>query len=545
MKLFGNKKRISMSVAMAILVTVVGLIIVFSSDHVQADFFAVTTSIVNIVLFTVMLAVAVWKYPFSFDMMFWVFNLFFFGYAPLLQHLTNIYAWNLHPIVEQVSATNLMILLWSVCYIIGSKLGEEEPIRALIKTIWVKMVDLCRKPWIKLMPAWRGSRVGAVWTKCANFPLVLLRRLIGYVKRGCWVVVQWLQNHTGKKTSNLIRKFTEKNAAFFENKRRLNPRMRAMDVMLGMSMFILLCNLVFVGLENMFLRSTAGFKINSIALSLLTIHGFSNILLYTAALFVIRMKQLKRLDIRAVIAAICFLLCCFPTAMPRNMMASFYGGLMIILISQTRKGRWFNFVIVGGLVLVFPFLEVFRYLHRLQEVGFVPLLKQCFAENYLAGHYDAHQMFISVQNYVQKFGITWGRQLLGALLFFVPRAIWTTKPVGTGHTVIAALEQFSFTNVSAPMVAEGYINFGTVGVMVFAVILGMLVREVDRRYWANRDPLSLVRMLYPFAMFQFFFLLRGDMMSAWAFMFAQLFVGMVIWLCVIYRTRYLKAKKAE
>ena len=109
MQFLKNKKKIILPAVMVLLVTVAGLIIIFGRDHVQSDPFAITTGIINILLFTVMLATAVWKYSFSFDMMFWLFNLFFLGYAPMLQHLTNIYALNLRPTVQQVSTTNLLI----------------------------------------------------------------------------------------------------------------------------------------------------------------------------------------------------------------------------------------------------------------------------------------------------------------------------------------------------------------------------------------------------------------------------------------------------
>ena len=131
---------------------------------------------------------------------------------------------------------------------------------------------------------------------------------------------------------------------------------------------------------------------------------------------------------------------------------------------------------------------------------------------------------------MKKFGFAWGRQILGALLFFVPRSIWPGKPEGTGHTTIVALEQFGFSNVSANLAVEGYVNVGLVGVVLFAVLVGMLARRVDSFYWRRRScwEEKLGDILYPFVMFMFFFLMRGDMMSAWAYTFAQLAVGSVI-----------------
>ena len=91
------------------------------------------------------------------------------------------------------------------------------------------------------------------------------------------------------------------------------------------------------------------------------------------------------------------------------------------------------------------------------------------------------------KKYVEEFGISWGNQLLGAILFFVPRSIWPSKPLGTGHTAIVALDQHYFSNVSAPLIAEGYVNFGIVGVVLFALAAGWIFRKLDSAFWCRRE----------------------------------------------------------
>ena len=192
------------------------------------------------------------------------------------------------------------------------------------------------------------------------------------------------------------------------------------------------------------------------------------------------------------------------------------------------KKRTFAFVILCGLVLIFPAIEVFRYIRTSANNDIGAMIVNSIKNTYLQGHYDAHQMFISVQRYVEKFGSTYGMQLIGALLFFVPRSLWPNKPVGTGHTVMTELQQHSFTNVSAPLVSEVYVNFGIIGIAIGAVLLGKLLKTVDDRYWAETNDLTAIKIVYPPVMFMFFFLLRGDMMSGWAYTCAQLVVGFVI-----------------
>ena len=117
-------------------------------------------------------------------------------------------------------------------------------------------------------------------------------------------------------------------------------------------------------------------------------------------------------------------------------------------------------------------------------------------------------------------------------MFFVPRAIWAAKPLGTGSTVFIALHP-EFTNVSAPLLAEGFMDFGVFGVVVYAVVAGAITAWADKKYWESNNPLSKERVVYPFLMFQFFFLLRGDLMSGGAYLMARLVMGLAIYYFVV------------
>lgn len=150
-------------------------------------------------------------------------------------------------------------------------------------------------------------------------------------------------------------------------------------------------------------------------------------------------------------------------------------------------------------------------------------------DTYLTGDYDAFSMIMIIRRYVLDNGATLGRQLLGVLLFFVPRKIWPTKPIGTGATVIGPVMSQSFANVSAPLIGEAYVNGGMLGTIVMGFIVGIMTGSADNKYWKTKDEFARVRMIYPFNLLQFFFMMRGDLLSSWAYFFATYFVGSVIW----------------
>lgn len=94
------------------------------------------------------------------------------------------------------------------------------------------------------------------------------------------------------------------------------------------------------------------------------------------------------------------------------------------------------------------------------------------------GDFDGFQSLLSTIILVQATGLRFGYQFLGAVLTFIPREYWTTKPYATG--VIAAEEMgFRFTNLSAPMPAEIYADFGFLGIVIISCIIGHVLTRID------------------------------------------------------------------
>jgi hypothetical protein len=85
----------------------------------------------------------------------------------------------------------------------------------------------------------------------------------------------------------------------------------------------------------------------------------------------------------------------------------------------------------------------------------------------------------------------YGRTLIDGFLALVPRAIWPTKPLVAGSgTVVTQYTGIPFaegTAVGIGHVMEAYISFGTVGVVVGFIFIGIVVGLIDftagRRLW--------------------------------------------------------------
>lgn len=219
------------------------------------------------------------------------------------------------------------------------------------------------------------------------------------------------------------------------------------------------------------------------------------------------------------------LLTCFPLALARNEAAVIYLGLFVIFfyrdLDKFRRKPWYILCFLGATIAAFPVLDIFRSISFYNEdlTSAIYNISTNLQHEYLTVNYDAFSMIESARSYIKAVDITYGYQLLGAVFFFVPRTIWASKPVGSG-TMIADFRGQRFTNISCPLIGEGYVNFGILGMVLFAFVFGVLSTVIDRKYWENTtdsQKISFVKIVYPFLLPYYFFMLRGDLMSSLAY----------------------------
>ena len=145
----------------------------------------------------------------------------------------------------------------------------------------------------------------------------------------------------------------------------------------------------------------------------------------------------------------------FPVALSRNATAMYWLPMAFLLFNFIKRENVFVLSMLFGLLVIFPLLENFRHWNG----GFAIGLSFDFLNEM---HFDVSQNFMII---MKNDIVTWGRQLLGAILFWLPRFLGETKPIGSGAFV--AEQYCGFTNISMPWFAEGFINFGYIGIAFF------------------------------------------------------------------------------
>ena len=237
----------------------------------------------------------------------------------------------------------------------------------------------------------------------------------------------------------------------------------------------------------------------------------------------------KENGVRFILLFICLLICFFPTVIPRYKVAVIYGVIFVTLFQKINKGSRFLWIFILGLFFVFPAMHAVRNVILLENIQVV--IGEEFFESYTDGNYDAWRMIVSAIRYTEVYNVTFGRQLFGVLLFFVPSSMWSSKPIGSGALLIMTeLGNNVFSNCSCPYIAEGFVNFGVVGVILFAVFLGFFVTKLDERFWNNLKSNNQKPVFSPylFLVFMLFFIMRGDLLSGFAYICGFIVTGFIL-----------------
>ena len=198
-----------------------------------------------------------------------------------------------------------------------------------------------------------------------------------------------------------------------------------------------------------------------------------------------------------------------PTGVPRVLVAAIYIPLLLYLIPAFRRDWNFVALICVGVLIIFPLLNLFRNVPD-NTLGAYGIVSQ-----FLDLNFDAYSMLMRV---IKDDIVTNGMQLLGSLLFWVPRSMWPAKPVSSGHYV-ADQTGLNWNDLSMPFWGEGYINFGFLGVIIFTIVLAVVLAKLDSKYWCitakRRRDLDTIK--YYMLLGLLMFILRGSMMSALAY----------------------------
>jgi hypothetical protein len=211
------------------------------------------------------------------------------------------------------------------------------------------------------------------------------------------------------------------------------------------------------------------------------------------------------------------LLTCNPVNGSRYLFASFTVAALFA------KTRWRpKFGTTSVIALVAALIWLYPVLGQLRGAEHDPLLAGIgptgVTERMTTSYdFDGFRSIIDGVSYVQDEGMAWGRQLVGVLMFWFPREYWPNKPEPTG-VMVSRQVGYSFTNISAPLWEEAYVDWGMPGVLIMLFFCGLASALLDAWYEVRPADTSLGAILIPFLAGYQFYTLRGDLWAAVAYL---------------------------
>jgi hypothetical protein len=215
-----------------------------------------------------------------------------------------------------------------------------------------------------------------------------------------------------------------------------------------------------------------------------------------------------------------------PLTEKRNALGPIYFTLIYIFIPKLiNSNKKFFLFLFTAMIVVYPVLSSLTH----STASFSQILKTpddliVFVQDlesikavFDSLHYDAYINLLATIEYVSTEGLLFGGQVIGTLFFFIPRTFWTFKPLSSGELIgnyLIERQEFFFNNLSNPIVSEGYIDFGIIGVIMYAFILSCFM--LTSKLWIQgRDPFRNITAFY-FSV-HLMFLIRGDLLNGVAY----------------------------
>ncbi|MCD2138787.1 O-antigen polysaccharide polymerase Wzy [Salinicoccus halitifaciens] len=302
--------------------------------------------------------------------------------------------------------------------------------------------------------------------------------------------------------------------------------LKSLMMLILVSIVLFVFSSLFLGVNNLFLPRNIAAETEDISSSIGQLLGkLQQVPIYISLLFALVLWKYKSpkgiktyrdlLLLLSIITLLIFnLIINNPISSPRYWFGAVYLSIIIVFMKWGRLSQTkIIFLFIFIFIVLFPYADLFRNsLEANIEIREIILVLA-------SGDFDAFQQVMNSKVYTDIYGYSFGYQLIGVLLFWVPRSIWTDKPVGTGYTIGEGLG-YEFLNISASLWVEFFVNFSFIGVILLFALYGYLTSYIQKKYIESerKKEMNFITIFTPFFAAYQFFLLRGDLLSSFAYL---------------------------
>lgn len=293
---------------------------------------------------------------------------------------------------------------------------------------------------------------------------------------------------------------------------------------------------IVIGIPNFFIRENNRLGMETSFITDILNNGMRVIPVFSTIYTYYYLKYTGKKSINLIIFLTITIILNFPTSITRYWLGVVYLGLFVVIFNKFMKNRKFDILIILALFIVFPFLQIFKW-YNLSDflTGNIEIKNLLTMFNSM--DFDAYTMFQRTIEYVDSNQYTFGTQITSSIFFFIPRAIWNSKPYPTGQ-FIAISQNSLFTNLSCPLIAEVFIDFGILGIVLSGIILSKVISKLDYFYFSKEtiSGIRCIEYIYPFLLGFVFFMMRGSLQPVVVYMFT-FYLPLIITIKKIFKYR--------
>lgn len=264
-------------------------------------------------------------------------------------------------------------------------------------------------------------------------------------------------------------------------------------------------------------------SINSQLWNMIRFFPVCAIVLYAMAYGDMRhMMKYKSFDFILII----FLIIYFPFwgNMARFLLLGTYVVILALLFKNNKNKSLYFLLFYVGFIVGFSSIRRATSISALMNVSI----------NFCHVDFDAHQILMTLIKYTDEQGMVFGKNIISALAFIIPRSIWSGKMLNSGG-IAASYYGSWFTNVSSPFFGELYFSLKWLGVVVGSIVLAFVALKIDS--WD--ESLNLMkRGTFCIAVGMTIYICRGSLIASMAFT-----LGLILALFII--SKVAKVEKIE
>lgn len=298
---------------------------------------------------------------------------------------------------------------------------------------------------------------------------------------------------------------------------KINMSKQRTYIVLSIEILAFILAMKLIGFSNLFLRSSNDIDIGESFINTILINFIRTVPVY-GTVYCYWMYKDRKCGCFPMIISLFFLICLnYPASVTRYWIGAVYIGIGIIICGDFLKNRTFDYGLIITFAIVFPIFQLFKW-YNISDILLGKATKDLI-NVYNNVDFDAYSMLARSFCFVEDNSIMKGKQLLSTLLFFIPRIIWKNKAVPTGELIAKTQGQF-FTNLSCPLIGEAYVNFGYVGILIYAILFARILKKIDDMYWEKDEKgREYINYIYPFSLGLLIFILRGSFHPAIVYTF--------------------------